>query len=234
VLLFVFAGILYILPPHPASVPEVSRIVITSLMIEPARDEGGFKLYRDGSQVVLRARNAVRKEIWYMPKGTETADLSKMIYQDFSTADEIKFPLAGKNLVGEIWAKAYDSLGGSVETERVNISYDESSISDEIQVTSPKPDDLVKSPLRISGKARGSWFFEASFPVTLLDDNNEILARIALQAKGDWMTSDFVDFENMLSFSKPETDVGSLLFENDNPSGLPENAKSFSIPIRFK
>ncbi len=234
VLVFVFASVLYFLPPPQAITPEQPKIAITSLLIEPSRDDGGMKLYHEGSVIILGTRNSVRKEIWFLPKGATSADLSKILFQDLSTGEETSFPITEKNLLGEMWAKAYDARGELVETEHVNIAYDESFLAEEIQVESPKPDDVIKSPQKIFGKAKGSWFFEANMPVTLLDANKKVLTKIPLQAKGDWMTSDFVDFEGTLTFTKSETDTGTVIFENDNPSGLPENAKSFSVPVRFK
>lgn len=103
-----------------------------------------------------------------------------------------------------------------------------------IHVTSPIPNARVTSPLVVKGEARGTWYFEASFPVRLLDGNSKELAVVSAQAQGDWMTEDFVPFEVTLTFSKPETDTGTLVLERDNPSGLPEHDKKVSIPVRFK
>lgn len=38
---------------------------------------------------------------------------------------------------------------------------------DLIVVDNPRPNSNIKSPLAIFGKARGIWFFEASFPISL-------------------------------------------------------------------
>lgn len=95
------------------------------------------------------------------------------------------------------------------------------------------PGQSIKSPLTITGKAVGNWYFEASFPVELLDGNGKSMMIVPAQAQGDWMTSSFVPFSVMLSFSKPATATGTIVFKNDNPSGLPENAKEVRIPIRF-
>lgn len=106
--------------------------------------------------------------------------------------------------------------------------------ADEIEILMPRPDTVISSPLSIAGRARGTWFFEANMPVTLLDGNKNVLAKAPLQAEGEWMTADFVPFSGKIIFEKPETDMGVLVFENDNPSGLSEHAKSFTIPVRFK
>jgi len=103
-----------------------------------------------------------------------------------------------------------------------------------IIVDSLKAGDTISSPLEIIGKARGNWYFEASFPIVLLDGNNKEIATAIAQAQSDWMTEDFVDFKALLSFSNPETQKGTLVFKKDNPSGLPENDEQIEVPIYFK
>jgi len=105
---------------------------------------------------------------------------------------------------------------------------------DLIVVSTPRPNDSVKSPLLIKGEARGFWFFEASFPVRLLDGNGKELGTAIAQAKSDWMTEDFVPFEATLEFQLPETKKGTLILEKDNPSDLPENADELRFPVRFE
>jgi len=102
-----------------------------------------------------------------------------------------------------------------------------------IRVTAPLPNATVGSPLTIRGEARGNWYFEASFPVRLRDANGKELAVAPAQAQGEWMTTEFVPFEVMLTFATPETETGALILEKDNPSGLSEHDASISIPVRF-
>lgn len=103
--------------------------------------------------------------------------------------------------------------------------------ADLIEVFSPQPNSMVKSPLILEGKARGPWYFEASAPVKLLDGQGNVLAAGSIQAIGDWMTEDFVPFRGELKFSAAATSSGVLVFNNDNPSGLPENSKEFRVPV---
>ena len=110
---------------------------------------------------------------------------------------------------------------------------DNSAIDEGISVTSPKSNDMVSSPLKIEGKANGSWFFEAVFPVKLIDANRKVLAQGAAQTHDDWMTNDLVSFSAELSFATPETSTGTLILQNDNPSGLLENQKTLEIPVKF-
>lgn len=103
-----------------------------------------------------------------------------------------------------------------------------------IRVTSPLPNASVKSPLVITGEARGNWYFEASFPVKILDANGKVLGQHYAEAQGEWMTTNFVPFHSTLTFSTPTTPTGTLVLEKDNPSGLPENAAEIRIPVRFE
>lgn len=104
---------------------------------------------------------------------------------------------------------------------------------DKIRVTNVSPNQIVSSPLVVQGEARGYWYFEASFPVELVDGNGKQLVITPAQAKGEWMTTEFVPFSVTLNFSKPTTATGTLILRNDNPSGLPENQEELRIPVRF-
>ena len=105
---------------------------------------------------------------------------------------------------------------------------------DVIRVDSPLSDSVVQSPLKVTGSARGIWYFEASFPVRIFDSNGKELGIVPAQAQGDWMTADFVPFEANIAFQTPATETGMLVLEKDNPSGLPENSDSVTIPVRFQ
>jgi len=103
-----------------------------------------------------------------------------------------------------------------------------------IKVFSLESDQVVSLPIVIEGEARGNWFFEASFPVRLLDKNNKEIALAVAAAQSDWMTTDFVPFKAVINLSAlPETEEGILVLEKDNPSGLPENDGKISLPVRF-
>jgi hypothetical protein len=105
--------------------------------------------------------------------------------------------------------------------------------NEEIIVNSPKVNDIITSPVSISGKVRGNWMFEASFPARVVDTNGNELGVAPLQAQENWMTTDFVNFTGQITFSNPTTTAGFLVFNNDNPSGLPQNLKEFKLPIKF-
>lgn len=106
--------------------------------------------------------------------------------------------------------------------------------SGEIQPDSPLPGALVTSPLLVTGDARGTWYFEANFPVKLLDANGNVLVQHYAEAQSDWMTTDFVPYQATLTFPVPTTATGTLILEKANPSGLPANEASVSIEVSFQ
>jgi hypothetical protein len=106
--------------------------------------------------------------------------------------------------------------------------------SDKIYLESPLPGDTIKSPLRIHGHARGTWFFEGDFPVFLLDSNHQIIATKYATAQEDWMTDKFVPFEGTITFEKqPSGGVGTLILKKSNPTGFPEHDDVLEIPVSF-
>jgi hypothetical protein len=131
---------------------------------------------------------------------------------------------------------------GSGEDEEVKgiekeLPVDSSKIAQEnenIRVTSPLQNQVVSSPLVITGEARGTWFFEACFPVKILDGNGEEIAAHYATALSDWMTEDFVPFEATIEFEEPDTEIGFLVLKKDNPTGLPEFDDELVIAVRFE
>ncbi len=105
---------------------------------------------------------------------------------------------------------------------------------DLIRVNNPRPNRGIRSPVVIEGEARGFWFFEASFPIKLFDEKDNLLGTAIAQAQGEWMTEDFVPFRAQLEFSTPQANRGVLVLEKDNPSGLPKHDDELRIPVRFE
>jgi hypothetical protein len=103
-----------------------------------------------------------------------------------------------------------------------------------ITLSSPKINTVVHSPLTLTGQARGTWYFEASFPVKIYNANGKQHGSNAAQAQGEWMTTNFVPFSATLTFSTPGTATGYIVLEKDNPSGLSQNDDELLIPIRFQ
>jgi hypothetical protein len=107
--------------------------------------------------------------------------------------------------------------------------------SDLIQVDVPLPGARISSPLTLSGKARGTWFFEGDFPVLLLDAQGNKIAESYASAKGEWMTENFVNFEGILHFDDSFSGTrGTLILKKDNPTGLPQFDDALEIPLNFE
>ncbi len=104
----------------------------------------------------------------------------------------------------------------------------------EVVITSPLANSIVKSPLIVRGTVPAGWMFEGSLPIKLLDDNKNLIVQGIAQEKvpGSWQSGDPIDFESEIKFTTTARS-GFLVIEKDNPSGLPENAKSFSFEVLF-
>ncbi len=106
---------------------------------------------------------------------------------------------------------------------------------DIIIVVSPIKDSRISSPLSVAGRAKGTWFFEGSFPLILKDQDGKIIAEGHVSSQGDWQTENLVKFIGTLQFDQPPSGQnGTLIFKKDNPSDLPQNDDSYELPIIFK
>lgn len=122
---------------------------------------------------------------------------------------------------------------GIPKGEHIKSPFENRSLDDLIQVTSPLTDQEISSPLIIEGKARGFWYFEAVFPLMLADSRGSILARGLATAQADWMTEDFVPFIAKLEFTPDYGKSGTLFLHNNNPSDNVDNNREKRIPILF-
>lgn len=107
-----------------------------------------------------------------------------------------------------------------------------------IVVDTPRAGAKVTSPLTVRGKARGMWFFEASFPLELISEDGEVIASGIATAEGEWMTEEFVPFTALLAFdlveAKTRGDKVTLVLRKDNPSGLSEFDDSLEIDLSLR
>lgn len=106
-----------------------------------------------------------------------------------------------------------------------------------IRVTTPQPFESISSPMQVSGEARGYWFFEATFPLVVVDWDGRIIGQGYATAQDEWMTEEFVPFTGEVTFTLPgDTPYrrGALIFQKDNPSGLPEHDDALEIPVVFE
>lgn len=108
---------------------------------------------------------------------------------------------------------------------------------DLIVIDSPKRNQEVSSPITVSGKARGSWYFEATFPIVVVDWDGLIIGEGYATAQSDWMTTEFVPFTASITYTLPSSTPykrGSLIIQKSNASGLPEHDDAREIPILFE
>ncbi len=134
------------------------------------------------------------------------------------------------NPVMESYPRQCRDKAGTLLKEDIGNELDKTNL---IKITSPRPNQIISSPATIKGEARGNWYFEASFPVKILDQSGNQIGQGIAQAKEDWMTENFVPFEAVIQFTKPITPKGFLILEKDNPSGLPEHDDRLIVPIKF-
>jgi hypothetical protein len=144
------------------------------------------------------------------------------------------------SLAGRITSPPADGFGADysaafVATRLAEVWPDGNCRRDYIVLESPRPGGVITSPLKVHGRARGTWFFEGDFPLILKDINGRVIARGYVTARGEWMTKDFVPFEGTVTFDKPASgDRGILVFKKDNPTDRPELDDAMELPVYFK
>ncbi len=125
----------------------------------------------------------------------------------------------------------------SPETAKAPNSTDNTGIptsNENLSVTSPTPKSVISSPVALTGSALGTYYFEASFPIDILDENGAVVGQGHAEAQGDWMTEDSVPFIATVTFTSPGAGKsGTIRLKNDNPSGDPERDLYFDLPITF-
>ena len=131
-------------------------------------------------------------------------------------------------LAAGIWYVGKDRAEELKTTDQ--ITYTNAS-ADLITVSLPFPGAVVGKEFSVIGEARGTWYFEASFPVELLDKDGKQLDIKPAQAQGEWMTESFVPFKVTLKAPSNYIGPATLVLHKDNPSGLPEHDASASFPI---
>jgi hypothetical protein len=138
--------------------------------------------------------------------------------------------VAAGNPVMESYPRQCRDKSGKLFTENIGNTIEK---RDLIVLESVQPNEKITSPLTLKGRARGYWYFEASFPVEILDGNGNKIGQGLATAQDEWMTEDFVPFEAPVTFTAPTTANGTLVLHKDNPSGLPEHDDKLLIPVTF-
>ena len=99
-----------------------------------------------------------------------------------------------------------------------------------VVIDAPKSGALVSKTFSVTGSAPGTWYFEASFPIEVRDPSGLMAGTGHATALSDWMTTAQVPFKadiTVTGYSGPAV----LVLKKDNPSGLPQNDGSMTLPI---
>ena len=113
--------------------------------------------------------------------------------------------------------------------------YNGALLEDVIEVTEPKPNQIVTSPFKLEGKAVGGWYFDEKLSARIEDDNGNVIVTKELKALSSTKTSSLVPFVAALSFKdeKIETAQGKLIIEKNNTEYKGEGTP-LVIPVKFK
>ncbi len=142
---------------------------------------------------------------------------------------------SGIILSGFVYYQNTKTLDGRTYAEEIpeKITY-VNATSGMIVPTLPFPGAVTGKQFLITGKARGTWYFEASFPVVILDKNGHVLTSGPAQALSDWMTTEFVSFSATMTVPTSYIGKATIVLKKDNPSGLPEYDAFISFPITIE
>ena len=129
-----------------------------------------------------------------------------------------------------------DGLGGNDSTPKIEQTYKDSNI----EVDLPYIGAVVGKDFSVIGRARGTWFFEGSFPVKVIAQDGaqkgKVLSTGIAQVKPgeNWMTEDFVSFKADIKVPQSYIGKANIVLQKDNPSGLPEHDASVTIPVTIE
>jgi hypothetical protein len=90
----------------------------------------------------------------------------------------------------------------------------------------------ITSPVSIQGKAIPDWYIGGEFTVRLLDGAGHGLAYAQAKPLATQAVNGFIPFQADLAFSSSTPD-GTLLFEKNLGSGLPNFPSTIALPVKF-
>jgi len=147
----------------------------------------------------------------------------------FKDCEDAGFPITGNT------PRQCKTPDGRVFAEELpeKITYTNAT-ADNIVVDLPFPGAVTGKEFTVTGNARGTWYFEASFPIEVVDKNGKVLTTGIAQAQDEWMTENFVPFKAEIKVPTSYVGPATLILRKDNPSGLPEHDASISFPITIE
>ena len=226
----------------PPSVETTIQLVLADGQLIPVKQDAAGRQVLDGwvtiGHEVLSFLPCTSKAEHWLMGNSPALDEIKAAYQQALSGAKPYTPLF-MSLAGSITAPPTDGFGAdysaAFRASRLEQVRPDGNCRDEfIVVDSPRPGAVITSPLKVRGRARGTWFFEGDFPLILKDNKGRVIARGYATARGEWMTKEFVPFEGKILFEKPTSGHrGALVFKKDNPTDRPELDDQMELPIRF-
>lgn len=119
-------------------------------------------------------------------------------------------------ITGIVWYASLRPTENPAAQSASRLNYANAS-SDTITVSSTE--QSAPTVLRITGNARGYWYFEASFPVEVRDASGQVIGTGYGAAQADWMTEEFVPFIAEVPLVRPYSGPAIITLHKDNPSG---------------
>ncbi|MDD3285104.1 MAG: Gmad2 immunoglobulin-like domain-containing protein [Patescibacteria group bacterium] len=175
---------------------------------------------------------------WLAQGKPHNAQPQKACRDEFSVEAELA---ELSSLVNESFFKKEDSPAAATSVlSEDNVKSDATSLLSEtksektLELIAPQPDEVMRSPYLISGRAQDDWFFEGVFSVSLIDEQGETLASGLALAQGDWIGADWANFLSELNFSISKPITGELLFSKVNSSASLEQEIHVSYPVRLE
>lgn len=104
--------------------------------------------------------------------------------------------------------------------------------TNELHIISPLRGISVDSPLTITGEAIPDWYIGGAFTIRLLDEKGIGLAYAQAKPTTTTPVNGFIPFSATFAFF-PHTQQGTLIFEKNLGSGLPDFPTTVAMPISF-
>lgn len=104
-------------------------------------------------------------------------------------------------------------------------------LSASVHIDTPASNAVVGTTFIVTGAAPSGWYFEAVFPISVRDNADNVIGHGQAQALSDWTQPGQIRFAATTTIDTVYHGPATLILLKDNPSGLPENDDSVSMPI---
>lgn len=105
--------------------------------------------------------------------------------------------------------------------------------SSDIVVDNVTFNQRLTSPFTVTGRAPGTWYFEAVFQARLVAADGTVIAEGPAQTQSDWMTEAPVPFAATFTFSVPSDTKATLILAEDmyGSEDHPDATRILKIPV---